>query len=721
MPEGRERWSSRTAFVMAAVGSAVGLGNVWRFPYIAFKHGGGAFFIPYFVALLTAGIPIMIVEYALGQRFQAAAPGALGQVNKRFRWVGWFALLVAFTIVLYYLIIMAASWNYMVASPAMRWTRPVEIHEPADAPGQQTVTPAERIVLYHPYRNQKERLRLERLQRRKPKSQRFRILSQEDVKALTAAEDKKPLAERIRYVSFEENVGRYFERRCLGGLDSMATWRRQAEHNRAVEICRRIRASQEPRYAAGMTVARFLEAARKTGKHQALLGEIEHWRHRYKNFDKTLEATMPAVLRDTARTGSVLGDMFKLTPRLAFWSLVTWVAIFFIIAYGVKAVGRVVMWTVPLPVLLLLIMLVHSITLDGAGEGIRYYLTPNWGVLKDSSVWIAAYGQIFFSLSLGFGILIAYASYLPRGRDVTNNAFLTSFANCATSFLAGFVVFSVLGYLAYIKGDVPIDQVAKAGPGLVFVMYPIALAKFPGIWGNVVGVLFFLCLLLLGIDSAFSLVEAVLAGLTDSFRRLNRKIAARVVCALGFLLGLPFATKGGFVWLDIVDNWMNNYGLVIVGLLQCLAVSYFFRLEDLVEYINERSEIHLHWWFNLFIKVVTPAVLIYLLALQMSKDIGGVYGGYDAVLVNAVNVAGWGYFALLVIAAMVLARSWDLVAWFGSAGILFLLYRMALGKSDAALTAALATVVLLGGFLSCLFLALRRSAAHADETTGASP
>ncbi|MFO7900373.1 MAG: sodium-dependent transporter, partial [Planctomycetota bacterium] len=94
MAEPRERWGGRLPFIMAAVGSAVGLGNVWRFPAQAYANGGGAFLIPYFVALITAGIPLLIVEYSLGQKFQKGAPGALGSINTNFRWVGWFALLV---------------------------------------------------------------------------------------------------------------------------------------------------------------------------------------------------------------------------------------------------------------------------------------------------------------------------------------------------------------------------------------------------------------------------------------------------------------------------------------------------------------------------------------------------------------------------------------------------------------------------------------------------
>jgi NSS family neurotransmitter:Na+ symporter len=111
--EGRERWDSRTAFIMASIGSAIGLGNVWRFPAVAYANGGGAFFIPYFVALLTAGIPLLILEFAIGQMMQSSAPGSLKKLNRNFEWVGWFALLVGTVISVYYAGIMAYAWQYL--------------------------------------------------------------------------------------------------------------------------------------------------------------------------------------------------------------------------------------------------------------------------------------------------------------------------------------------------------------------------------------------------------------------------------------------------------------------------------------------------------------------------------------------------------------------------------------------------------------------------------
>ena len=251
MAHHRERWASRPAFVLAAIGSAVGLGNLWRFPYVAYKNGGGAFLIPYFVAILTAGIPLMILEFGLGHIMQGSAPAALRKVHRRLEWVGWWALIVGSLISFYYAVVMAWCWNYLWHSFTVAW---------GSTPG-----------------------------------------------------------------------------------------------------------------SAGSFFGKVLGASKGPGD----LGDIR----------------LPVVL------GLAL----------------TWLAIFLIISRGVGRVGKVVLLTVPLPVILIIILMIRGLTLPGSLDGLAFYLTPDWSKLTDPNVWLAAYGQIFFSLSLGFGILIAtWASWSSR-------------------------------------------------------------------------------------------------------------------------------------------------------------------------------------------------------------------------------------------------------------------------------------------------------------------
>ncbi|MFO7955754.1 MAG: hypothetical protein R6X33_01495 [Candidatus Brocadiia bacterium] len=649
--EPRDRWISRTAFIMAAVGSAVGLGNLWRFPTTAYQNGGGAFFIPYFVALISAGIPLMIVEYALGQKFQGGAPKALAAVTEKFRWVGWFALLVATTITFYYVAIMAYAWHYAAASWSVAWTDPAPMHEVETEDGVPAVKefPAENVRLYIPARDEEQREREEAAQERKAPEDRVPVLTPAQVEQLK----RQPENRDVRFVSLTQNVEHYFREVVLGKF-------RPGYWGQAAAAARGGQAERAPPYTR---------------------------------------------------------DMFGLTPGLVIGALITWLAIFFIIFKGVHNVGKVVMITVPLPVILLLIVLLRGVTLPGSGEGLLYYLKPNWAMLKDPSVWIAAYGQIFFSLSLGFGILIAYASYMPPESDVTNSAFITSFGNCATSFLAGLAVFSVLGYLAYVQGQ-NVEDVVAGGPGLVFVTYPIALAKMP-MAGWAIGVLsflFFACLITLGIDSAFSLIEGCVTGVRDRFPWISRPVMTATLCIIGFCGSLFFCTRSGLMWLDIVDRWMSNYGLVMVGLLECIAVGYFAHLDELKGYINKHSEIKVHNWFDAFVKVITPAILIFLLTNQFLTDITEVYGGYDAILEHSVTLAGWGWFAFIICVALLLSRHYKMVAAIGGTGVLFLLilvwFRATTGQPAGAVVApaamaAVAAALLFGGLTACIWVAVK--------------
>ena len=403
MPEQRDRWQSRTAFVMAAVGSAVGLGNVWRFPYVAYESGGGAFLIPYFVALFTAGIPMLILEIGLGQRLQRGAPLAFASLRKGLEGFGWWAAGLSAGIVIYYSTILAWSWTYLWHSLGTAW---------------------------------------------------------------------------------------------------------------------------------GQTPEAF--------------------------FTET-------VLRRSAGPGELGAPVWPLVLGMA----LTWGAIYLILRRGVRSVSKVVMITVPLPLILLGLLMIRGLTLPGAGEGIAYYLTPDFSQLADPKIWLRAYGQIFFSLSLASGVMIGYGSYLGRKAEVTNSALIIGLANCGTSFFAGFAVFSMLGYLARVQG-VSVAEVTDSGTGLAFVTYPMAILKLPAL-NALFGVIFFVTLLTLGIDSAFALQEAFTTGLHDKWKVPPEKLARGFVI-VAFFLSLVFTTRGGYYWFDIVDKWICDFGLVLSGLVASVAV-----------------------------------------------------------------------------------------------------------------------------------------------------
>lgn len=470
MPEERDRWPSRASFVLAAVGSAVGLGNVWRFPYVAFKGGGGAFLIPYFIALFTAGIPMLILEMGLGQRLQCSAPLAFGKIRKGLEWFGWWAVGLSAGIVIYYCTLMAWAWNYLYHSFSLAW---------GDNP------------------------------------------------------ENFYLKEVLHRTSGPQEIG---------GL------------------------------------------------------------------------VLPIVL------GMGL----------------TWFLIYWILRKGVRRVGKVVLITVPLPLILLGILLLRGITLPGAIEGLRYYLTPNFSMLLEPKIWIMAYSQIFFSLSLASGIMIAYGSFLGKKAEITNSAFIAGLIDCGTSFFAGFAVFSTLGYLAYTM-NCPVESVTESGPGLAYIIYPTAINKLPAL-NSLFAIMFFIMLITLGIDSAFALQEAFTIGIHDKFKGSKEAITIGF-CAVAFLLGLIFTTHGGYYWFDIVDKWICDFGLVTAGLVQCLIIGYLYGIEDFRIYLNSISEIKLGRWWSFTLRYVAPAVLIIILAWNFYHEINEPYQGYPQWTLMA---GGWG-------------------------------------------------------------------------------
>lgn len=468
--ENRQRWESRLVFILAAIGSAVGLGNVWRFPYLVTKYGGGTFLIPYTVCLVAIGMPILLMELALGQKFQGGDVEAFGKMNPRLRGIGMASIFSSMTIIAYYVVIIAWTVIYFFQSCyKLEWT---------------TVADA----------------------------------------------------------------SAYFYNELL-------------EHQDLASL-----------------------SGNQNGSWKILMGLI-----------------------------------------------LTWCAIYFCIFKGVLSAGWVVKITMPLPVLILVILMIRSVMLDGAGDGINQYL-GNWDMdyveqKATNNIWADATGQVFFTLGVCMGVMTAYSSFNPTNQNIVVDEKFISLGDYTIAFLAGFTIYSILGNIVHdCKGttvasvleglticeiDCSTDSnccnnllldpsalsdaceslYSKGGMGLAFQVFPYGLSTLPGkkFWCAI----FFLMLFTLGVDSAFSLVEATTTVVGDSqvARRMNwsKSGIAMFVCILLFLIGTLFTTDTGYGWLDIVDYYVNSFCLLLVGFFECIATGWVYKYDAQVDQVGWKS------------------------------------------------------------------------------------------------------------------------------------
>lgn len=485
--EKREQWGSRTGFIMAAIGSAIGLGNIWRYPYVAYENGGGAFLIPYLFALLTAGIPILILEYGIGQKMRASAPLSFRRLNEKWEWLGWWQAGISFFIVTYYMVIVGWSLSFTYFSFGRQW---------------------------------------------------------------------------------------------------------------------------------GEDTSEFM------------LGDFLGLTH-----------------LESGWFGGLQWNVFL--PVFIMW------AIAFIILYrgirrGIEVATKILM---PILIVVMIIITIRGVTLPGAAVGLNALLEPDWKAMANPEVWVAAYGQIFFSLSIAFAIMITYASYLPKKTDLANNGFIAAFANSGFEFLAALAVFGTIGYLATVSG-VGVDEAVESGIVLAFIVFPQIINELPRL-NDLFGFLFFGALTVAGLTSAISIAEVCITSVREKFD-LSRKKAVSWVCGISFLVSMIYVTSGGLNFLDIVDYAVNQFGIVFAGLVEVILLAWFYKLATFRNHINELSDLRIGTWWDICLKVITPIVLLVMGGMNLYGEIvEGPYGGGDYSLAQ-VAIAGYAVAIGVVIVGFIL-------------------------------------------------------------------
>uniref|UniRef100_A0A670ZYE5 Transporter n=1 Tax=Pseudonaja textilis TaxID=8673 RepID=A0A670ZYE5_PSETE len=468
----RDTWSKKADFLLSVVGFAVDLGNIWRFPYICYQNGGGAFLIPYMLMAVFGGVPLFYMELALGQFHRVGAIPIWKYICPIFKGIGFSICVINLYVAFYYNTIIAWALFYFCSSFArtLPWA---SCSNPWNTPS------------------------------------------------------------------------------CLS----------------------------------------YFEA-----------GNVS-WTNLSKS--PAEEFYMRHVLQVQNSHG--LSDVGEIRWQLLLCLFLIFTTVYFSLWKGIKTSGKVVWVTATLPYVVLLILLIRGATLPGAWRGIVFYLQPDWQKLR--SVWVDAAAQVFFSLGPGFGVLLALASYNPFNNNCYRDAIVTSLVNCFTSFLSGFVIFTVLGYMAEMR-HMDVAEVAKGKGILLFITYPEALANMTG--SSFFAILFFLMMVTLGLDSTFGGLEAVITALMDEYPQAlgkHRQLFVLGLIALCFLGSLATLTNGGPYIVKLLEEFGAGCSILAVVFLEAIAVSWFYGMQQFCSDVRAMLGFGPGLYWQVCWRVVSPATL----------------------------------------------------------------------------------------------------------------
>uniref|UniRef100_A0A8C7FPV3 Transporter n=1 Tax=Oncorhynchus kisutch TaxID=8019 RepID=A0A8C7FPV3_ONCKI len=433
-PIQREKWASKLDFILSVAGGFVGLGNVWRFPYLCYKNGGGAFLIPYTIFLFGGGLPVFFLEVALGQYTSEGGITCWEKLCPIFTGIGYASIVIVSLLNIYYIVILAWGLYYLFQcfQPELPWAK---CNQPWNT---------DRCV--------------------------------EDT-----VRKNKTLMLAANITNFTSPVTEFWERNVLS-------------------------------------------------------------------------------------ISSGIDDIGPLKWDLALCLLAVWIVCFFCIWKGVKSTGK---------------------------------------------VWIDAGTQIFFSYAICLGAMTSLGSYNKYKYNCYRDCLLLGGLNSGTSFVSGFAIFSVLGFMAQEQG-VDIADVAESGPGLAFIAYPkaVSMMPYPTFWA----ILFFIMLLLLGLDSQFVEVEGQITSLVDLYPAAlrtgyRREIFIAVMCCISYLLGLTMVTKGGMYVFQLFDYYAaSGVCLLWVAFFECIAVAWVYGADNFYDAIEDMIGYRPNPWMKWSWTFITPVL-----------------------------------------------------------------------------------------------------------------
>ena len=364
--------------------------------------------------------------------------------------------------------------------------------------------------------------------------------------------------------------------------------------------------------------------------------------------------TRTAGARSSFLTGEYLqvgdaGFSFEFVPGVLIPLAIVWIVTIAVLAAGVaKGVQRANVIFLPLLVVAFTVLVVRALFLDGAAERLNALFTPNWEALGDPNVWIAAYSQIFFSLSIAFGIMITYASYRKRKANLTAPGLVVAFANSSFEILAGIGVFATLGFFAFQQGLAVSELEGLTGVGLSFITFPAIVSQMPG--GPIFGVLFFGSLTMAGFTSLLWVLQVVSAAFQEKFGLSPRQAAVRVGGVSAILSILIFSTTTGLLALDTADQWANNIGIVASAVLSIVLVVWVLRKgSELRFHLNAVSTFRVGKVWIFLVGILAPVVLAYML---ISRTVTLIVDGYADLPAWYLGLVGWGTIAFIIVAAV---------------------------------------------------------------------